>query len=95
MPAPLEFKSLSINATGWTPVTAPFDCSSIAIKNTCVNAVRMRTDANDVSTQDLLVAGGEQMFAVPFHRYRFLAGSQPVWLQATAGSGPVIVKFLA
>ncbi len=95
MPAPLEFKTISITADVWAPVVVPFDCSSIAIKNTCANAVKMRTDANDAGTQDLLASGGEQAFAVPFHRYRFLAGSQPVWLQVTAGSGPVVVKFLA
>jgi hypothetical protein len=95
MPAPLEFKTINIDASAWTAVTVPFDCSSIAIKNTCSNAMRMRTDAADVSTQDMLAAGGEQSFAVPFHRYRFLAGSQPVWLQLVAGSGPAIVKFLA
>lgn len=95
MPAPLEFKTISINADGWTPITVPFDCSSIAIKNTGASAVRMRTDASDVLTQDSLAAGCEQMFAVPFHRYRFLAGAQPVWLQAAAGTGSMVVKFLA
>jgi hypothetical protein len=95
MPAPLEFKTISINADGWTPVVVPFDCSSIAIKNNCSSAVKMRTNANDVLTQDMLAAGCEQMFAVPFHRYRFLAGAQPLWLQASAGTGPMVVKFLA
>jgi hypothetical protein len=37
----------------------------------------------------------EQAVAMGFHRYRFLAGSQPLWLQATAGTGPVVLKFLA
>lgn len=95
MPAPLEFKTFSIDANGWMPIAVPFDCSSIAIKNTLTNPLRMRTDAADASTQDMLASGAEQSFAVPFHRYRFLTGSQPVWLQAVAGSGPVIVKFLA
>ena len=47
------------------------------------------------STEDLLGAGGEQAFAVPFHRYRFVAASQPIWLQFETGSGSVVVKFLA
>jgi len=96
MPAPLEIKVISINSADWTPVVVPFDCSSISIKNADgSNAIRMRTSSVDVSTEDLLSAGGEQAFAVPFHRYRFLAGSQPLWLQAVAGNGPVVVKFLA
>ena len=96
MPAPLEIKVISIHSTDWTPVTVPFDCSSIAVKNTHpTNGVRMRTNSNDPATQDVLGAGGEQAFAVPFHRYRFLAGSQPVWLQCEADSSAVVVKFLA
>ncbi len=96
MPAPLEIKVISITSAEWTPVVVPFDCSSIAVKNTHLsNAIRMRTDSGDASTQDLLGSGGEQAFAVPFHRYRFVAGSQPVWLQFETGSGSVVVKFLA
>jgi hypothetical protein len=59
------------------------------------NAVRMRTTSSSAETEDILGPGREQSFAVPFHRYRFLAGSQPLWLQAVAGTGPVVVKFLA
>jgi hypothetical protein len=96
MPAPLEIKVISINSADWTPIVVPFDCSSMAVKNADEsNAVRMRTNSGDASTQDMLSGGREQAFAVPFHRYRFLAGSQPVFLQAVAGTGPVVVKFLA
>ena len=93
MPAPLEIKVLNINAASWTPVVVPFECSSIAVKNPDENnPVRMRTAAGDASTEDTLGPCREQSFAVPFHRYRFLAGSQPLWLQ---GAGSVVVKFLA
>ena len=96
MPAPLEIKVISINSADWTPIAVPFDCSSIAIKNTDeANALRMRTSSQDASTEDVLGPGREQAFAVPFHRYRFLTGSQPLWLRADAGTGPVVVKFLA
>jgi len=96
MPAPLEIKVISVNSEEWTPVTVPFDCSSIAVKNTHPsNPVRMRTDSGNAASEDLLSVGGEQSFAVPFHRYRFLTGAQPLWLQYTAGTGSVVVKFLA
>jgi hypothetical protein len=55
----------------------------------------MRTTSADASTEDLLNPGREQAFAVPFHRYRFLAGSQPLWLQTAEGTAAVVVKFLA
>lgn len=95
MPAPLEIKVININTSDWTPLLVPFDCSSISVKNGGSATIRMRTASGDVTTEDTLGAGVEQAFAVPFHRYRFLAGSQPVWLQALAGTGPVVVKFLA
>ena len=95
MPAPLEIKVISINTADWTPILVPFDCSSISVKNAGSAAIRMRTTSGDASTEDTLAAGAEQAFAVPFHRYRFVAGSQPVWLRADSGTGPVVVKFLA
>jgi len=56
--------------------------------------VRLRTSSGDSSTEDLIGPGAEQTLAVPFPRYRFVSGTQPMWLQATAGTGPVVVKFL-
>ena len=96
MPAPLEIKVISINSSEWTPVVVPFDCSSISIKNgSQTTAIRMRTTSADASTEDALGPGREQAFAVPFHRYRFLAGSHPLWLQSVGESAAVVVKFLA
>jgi len=94
--APFQIQRISIDAVSWTPVTAPFDCTSFIVKN-CdpVNAVRLRTSSTDSTTEDLLGPAMEQAVAMGFHRYRFLAGSQPLWLQATAGTGPVVLKFLA
>jgi hypothetical protein len=96
MPAPLEIRVLSVAANAWTPVDVPFDCSSMAIKNgSDTTGLRLRTVAQDPNTEDVLGAGREQTFAVPFHRYRFLEGTQPLWLQAQSGTASVVLKFLA
>ena len=96
MPAPFEIQVISIDPVSWTPVTVPFDCVSLAIKNgDGVNTVCMRTNPGNAATEDTVGAGAEQSLAIPFHRYRFPAGSQPLWLRATAGTGPVVIKFLA
>lgn len=95
MPAPFEIRVLNIDSVSWTPVTVPFSCTNLAVKNRDpINTVRMRTNSADSTTEDLLGPGVEQSLAVPFHRYRFPAGSQPNFLQATAGTGPVVLKFL-
>ena len=96
MAAPFEIQRINISPVSWTPVTVPFDCTSFLVKN-CdpVNAIRLRTDSTNSATEDLLGPGMEQPVAMGFHRYRFFAGSRPLWLQATAGTGPVVLKFLA
>jgi len=95
MPAPFQISVLNINISTWTPITVPFNCTSLAIKNRDLsNSVLLRTNPADSGTQDTLAPGAEQSLAVPFHRYRFLAGTQPIWLLATAGTGPVVLKFL-
>jgi hypothetical protein len=95
MPAPFEILILTLDPVSWTPVTVPFDCNSLSIRNRDrSNAIRIRTNPNDSATEDLLGPGMEQSLSFPFHRYRYLAGSQPVFLQATAGTGPAVAKFL-
>ena len=96
MPAPFEIQVLTIDPVSWTPVTVAFDCTSLSVKNTdLVNPVKMRTNSASAATEDSLGPGAEQSLAIPFHRYRFPVGSQPLWVRATAGTGPVVVKFLA
>ena len=96
MPAPFEIQVLSIDPVSWTPVTVAFDCNSLSVKNADpVNSVQFRTNVASAASEDTLGPGIEQSLAIPFHRYRFVAGAQPLWLKATAGTGPVIVKFLA
>jgi hypothetical protein len=95
MPAPFEIRVLNIDPVSWTPVTIPFDCSNLSVKNRdLTNAVRLRTNPSDPSTEDLLAPGAEQSLSNPFHRHRYAAGSQPLFVQATAGTGPVVTKFL-
>ena len=96
MPTPLEIKVLTVDPVSWTPVSIPFDCTSLVIKNANgSNSLKIRTNSSDSTTEDSLAAGAEQAIALPFHRYRFKAGSQPVFLQSSAGTGPAVLKFLA
>ena len=95
MPAPFEIQVLTIDPVSWTPITVPFDCSNLSVKNRDNgNSILIRTNPGDAATEDRIAPCGEQSLAIPFHRHRFPAGAQPVWLQATAGTGPAVVKFL-
>ena len=95
MPAPFEIRCLTVDPVTWTPVTIPFDCTAIMVKNRdSVNSLKMRTTAGDPVTEETLGPGASQSVAIPFHRYRFPAGSTPLFLQATAGTGPAVLMFL-
>jgi hypothetical protein len=95
MPAPFEIRVVTIDPVSWTPLTVPFDCSNFSVKNRdTTNAIRIRTNPSDPNTEDLLPPGAEQSLANPHHRFRYQMGSQPVFVQATAGTGPVVVKFM-
>ncbi len=95
MPAPFEIRVITIDPVSWTPITIPFDCSNLSVKNRDQsNSVKMRTNPSDESTEDVLGPGAEQSLSNPHHRYRYLAGTQPLFVQATAGTGPVVAKFL-
>ena len=95
MPAPFEIRILTVDPATWTPVTAPFDCTGIMIKNRdAVNGLKMRTSSGDPATEETLGPGSTQSIAIPFHRYRFPAGSTPVFLQSTAGTGPAVLMFV-
>jgi hypothetical protein len=96
MPGPFEIRSVTLDPVTWTAVAAPFDCSNISIRNPSVSAsVLIRTDQNDPHTEDTIGPMAQQAIAVPFHRYRFLAGSTAFYLRTAAGTGPVSVMFLS
>jgi len=59
MTGPYAIQQFSINPTTWTPISAPFSCSSFSIR--CDNdVVDERTDPNDASTQDTLALGVQE-----------------------------------
>ena len=96
MPTPLEIKVLTVDPVSWTPIAVPFDCTSMVIKNASAsNNLKLRTTAANALTEDTLAPGAEQALAIPLHRYRFQAGTQPIFLQSSAGTGPAVLKFLA
>ena len=96
MPGPFEIRTLTLDPVTWTAVVAPFDCSNVSIRNRdAANSIVMRTATADPNTEDTLGPSSQQAIAVPFHRYRFLAGSTVVYLRTTAGVGPACVYFLS
>jgi len=94
---------ISVDTVSWTPVVAPMDCVGVAIKNSQLVNLSMRTDSGDATTQDTIPAGSQEGITAPRHGSnpqdagtgaRFLAGDTIAYLQAASGTGPVIVTFV-
>lgn len=77
----------------WTPVTAPNDCRRLVIRNNdLVNAVALRTDFADATTQDSIPAGLEYTIQISDPAAFFGAGSTVCFFQPVAGTVAVSVK---
>ena len=97
-------KQLAIDTESWTPINAPIDCMGVGIKNSVSADMKIRTDAADPTTQDLIPAGNQDGVMVSkagsaehvpgSQPARFKAGDTIAFLQAAAGTGPASITFV-
>jgi len=104
MAAPFEIRDVVVDPQTWTPVVAPFGCNNVAIRNTLAVDLKIRTDLARPD-QDILPASVQEgiiapLSGAPFWRdataspYRFMPGSTVAYLQCSAGTGTVKVRFV-
>ena len=96
-------KQLAVDTVSWTAIVAPIDCMGVAIKNSVLVDLRIRTDSADATTQDTISAGSVETISVPRHPAgvqdggsgtRFYAGDTIAFLQAVSGTGPAQLTFV-
>jgi len=96
-------KQLTVDTVSWTAIVAPIDCISVAIKNSALVDLRIRTDSADATTQDTISAGSVEVISTPRHPggvqdggsgTRFYAGDTIAFLQAASGTGPAQLTFV-
>jgi hypothetical protein len=96
-------KQLTVDTVSWTAVVAPIDCMGVAIKNSALVDLRIRTDSADATTQDTIPAGSVEAISAPRHAFgiqdggygtRFYAGDTIAFLQAATGTGPAQLTFV-
>jgi hypothetical protein len=96
-------KLLTVDTVSWTAIVAPIDCMGVAIKNSALVNLLIRTDSGDATTQDTIAAGSVETIAVPRHAgglqdggsgSRFFAGDTIAFLQAASGTGPAQLTFV-
>ncbi|MBZ5697113.1 MAG: hypothetical protein LAN18_01050 [Acidobacteriia bacterium] len=96
-------KQLAVDTVSWTAIIAAIDCMAVAIKNSALVDLRIRTDSSDATTQDTIPAGSLETIVAPRHDSgvqdggsgaRFLAGDTIAYLQAASGTGPALLTFV-
>jgi len=96
-------KQLAVDTVSWTAIIAPIDCMGVAIKNSAMVNLLIRTDSSDATTQDTIPAGSLETIVAPRHGSgvqdggagaRFLAGDTIAYLQAASGTGPALLTFV-
>lgn len=96
-------KQLTVDTVSWTAIVAPIDCMGVAIKNSALVDLRLRTDSGDATTQDTIPAGSIETIAAPRHNSsvqdggsgtRFYAGDTIAYLQSASGTGPALLTFV-
>jgi hypothetical protein len=96
-------KQITVDTVSWTAIVAPIDCMGVAIKNSVLVDMKIRTDSADATTQDTISAGSIETISAPRHGFgvldsasgsRFYAGDTIGFLQAASGTGPVLVTFV-
>jgi hypothetical protein len=96
-------KQLAVDTVSWTAVVASVDCMSVAIKNSVLVDLLIRTDATDAATQDKIPAGSNEVVQAPRNphstnsidkTHRFEVGDTVGFLQAVSGTGPVVLTFV-
>ena len=96
-------KQLTVDTVSWTAIVAPIDCMGVAIKNSALVDLRIRTDSAAATTQDAISAGSVEVISAPRHPAgvqdggsgtRFYAGDTIAFLQAASGTGPAQLTFV-
>jgi len=96
-------KQLTVDTVSWTAIIAPIDCMGVAIRNSALVNLSIRTDSGDATTQDTIPAGSVEVISTPRHSggvqdsgsgVRFCAGDTVAYLQAASGTGPAQLTFV-
>jgi hypothetical protein len=96
-------KQLAVDTVSWTAIVAPIDCMGVAIRNSTLVNLLIRTDSGDAGTEETIAAGSVETIAVPRHAgglqdggsgARFHAGDTIAYLQAVSGTGPAQLTFV-
>lgn len=97
----VQFKSVTVDAVSRTAITAPVACSEVSIKNTDTTNDATMYDASSGGNSKALRAGQSERFGGgtepgrrPWPTYRWASGETVCWVQADAGTGPIVLTVV-
>jgi hypothetical protein len=90
------FASCGLNPSSFVALIVPIECCVYMLKNAGPDTVYLRSDPNDPTTEDSMLAGCyEDLSALAHdftHQHRYASGATLYWAKCT---GPLIGKFWA
>jgi len=93
-----EKKRWTLDAITWTPITAPYDCNTVTLRNLdSVNNIKLRTQSGDANTEDILTPDLQEHLGGPSQpggSFRFSKAQTVVFAQTVAGTGPLLATYL-
>ena len=87
----------------WTPITPPINCNYFSLKSKAGQAITVRTDPNDPTTEDTLPANAQQIAvasAVSFwplasgDSFRFPQGLPILYVQPVGNADVIVGTFM-
>lgn len=105
MASPFVKQVVTIDTITWTPISPPWACNSIVVKNGDLgNEIKIRTDSADSSTEDTIPEGSQEIMAIvprPPHlgapgydgQSWFIPGKTYLYVQSVVGTGPAVVTY--
>lgn len=91
-------KKYSINSVSWFAIVAPIECNGIVIKNLDSSDIKLRSDSEDPTSEDVLPGFSvEPTLLASAHQRtdaRFPQGSTVCYAQSTDIEADIVVAFV-
>lgn len=88
-------RRVTVDSVTWTAVVAAADCRGVGLKNSdSGNGFKIRTDQGLAASEDSIPANSQEVISAAVSDWsRFKYGEIICYVQANAGTGPMICTF--
>jgi hypothetical protein len=86
-------RNIPLPAGQWTAIISPIEANSIGFKSRSGNSLRIRSDENDATTEDILATNAQELIIgpLPGNFCRFICGGVVLFAQPSGDSDDAAV----